>query len=90
MYLSELGFYSYVPTLLKIEGGVNPWNPQSYTVIETADPTNFVIELKNSLLQHPCFSNISNLEIMYRQNISIDNFPAKVYKTNNGIFYIPQ
>ena len=46
MYLPELGLYTYVPTLLKIEGSVNPWNPQSYTVIETADPTKVVIELK--------------------------------------------
>ena len=88
VYLSELGLYTYVPTLLKIEGSVNPWNPQSYTVIETADPTNVVIELKNSLLQHPCFSNISNLEIEYSHYSN--NSPAKIYKANNGIFYIPQ
>ena len=89
VYLSELGFEIYVPTLLKIEGSVNPWNPQSYTVIETANPTNVVIELKNSLLQHPCFSNISNLEIMYIRWDYDAPRRAKVYKTNNGIFYIP-
>jgi len=90
VYFSELGFRIYVPTLLKIEGSVNPWNPQSYTVIETADPTNVVIELKNSLLQHPCFSNIDNLEVFYLQIRDSGNVPAKVYKTNDGIFYIPQ
>jgi len=90
VYFSELDIYTYVPTLLKIEGSVNPWNPQSYTVIETADPTNVVIELENSFLQHPCFSNIDNLEIVIENHSIGVNLPAKVYKTNNGIFYIQQ
>lgn len=90
VYFSELGFYIYVPTLLKVEGSVNPWNPESYTVIATGNPVGVARSLKNSLLLHPCFSNINNLEVIYSRNTIANNLPAKIYKTNNGIFYIPQ
>lgn len=86
----ELGFAIYVPALLKIEGSVDPWNPENYTVIARGNPVGVVESLKNSLLLHPCFSNMNNLEIQYFQYSNANNLPAKIYKANNGIFYIPQ